>query len=392
MTKILTSTKKSTTSPNRSVFSYKSASLIIFWVIAWLLGNLQRFTSLGQLPIIWYGHDAIIITAVLAWAVNNQNFIIQSLKSLLTKSQNFSNWWWHVGLFFLVGGFAHGALIGENWWWGVLYLSRLNLYAAFIWLIVTVWWPASFGQIKNFSSTQQLNSNSLVQIITLIAAVLGYLQLWLIPDTRFLAVFGWDDHYFRFTLSRASWLAWLIAASLTLFAQWRYRAPQLPSTSLTITISLAVLATLILAWPKPTGEGGNLARTSTSQSRQTTLTQTLSQMSIIDWTIGRGLFVPTHLPATATVNKLPTTATQSDNLIIQIIWGTGLLGLGWIITTSIGLLKNWEPVQVIGLTPLTAVLVHAQFNNTLWQPFIWMLVCLISFNYLAAKKTQLKTN
>lgn len=72
--------------------------------------------------------------------------------------------------------------------YGLLYLIRLFSYVYFF---VYAW-----NFVKRKTSNRQLLLNSLL-LMSVFSALFGWIQFYLIPDTRALYFLGWDDHFLR---------------------------------------------------------------------------------------------------------------------------------------------------------------------------------------------------
>lgn len=171
---------------------------------------------------------------------------------------------------------------------------------------------------------------------------LAVLQYLFVPDTRFLWLMGWDDHYYRMigtlfdpgltgillvltlivtysfrdylkkwrpgwvpivflliavllcssvfvTFSRASYLSLITALLLLFYINYRGK---FAVKKLFLGLSLGLISTSIIyaVIPKPSGEGVRLLRTSTITARLVSAKDSLSSMKGSDWIIGQGLF------------------------------------------------------------------------------------------------------
>lgn len=268
-------------------------------------------------------------------------------------------------------------------------------------------------------------------------SIWGIIQYLVVPDTRFLHIFGWDDHYYRligpvFDPNYAGMIAviglwtWQEITTLlsthTLFIKYKLGITTFVHltllTALTMTFSrsswLAVLASLIISFiftdskkglrrslaraffwitamivcylllPKPTGEGVDLARTASVTARTSLSQQLVHSWSWHEWIVGRGLFnVRPDIDnlAIARLEGIPNTSRQPDNIFVQII---GSLGVGGSLILLLLLIKSYKsiPLSTQELPLLVAWLTHAQFNNSLFQPHLWILLV----SYVVANK------
>ncbi|MBP7740780.1 O-antigen ligase family protein [Candidatus Woesebacteria bacterium] len=265
----------------------------------------------------------------------------------------------------------------------------------------------------------------------LIILALGLLQITLISDTRFLAIFGWDDHYNRListifdpgftgiiliityfyflslrksifhmkslvtgnllellmtlvffwsialTYSRASYLSLLVGLITFAFINKK--------NTLKYLIASAIFVLMIIITPKPGGEGVNLARTSTIDARTSTIEYELKKTKPQTILIGNGLF-----SAQNSLEKHPFIRSHSripDNFLVNIFLSTGIFGFILAIILIIKwLIKTIKIDQELGIAIL-ATLVHSQFNNSMLQSF----VLLILLGGIASIKTKVKT-
>ncbi|MBU0974705.1 hypothetical protein KKD03_03325 [Patescibacteria group bacterium] len=251
----------------------------------------------------------------------------------------------------------------------------------------------------------------------LIILLIGFLQLATIKDTRFLAVLGWDDHLNRListifdpgftgiilvisllyfyslktigknfkilgnnivsilitlsfflgialTFSRATYLA-LVVALLTLGIIKK-------KTFTTSFLKIIIFIAIVFLIPKPGGEGVDLARTSTITARTSVLQYEISIIAPKTLFIGNGLFSEQN---SLEKNKfIPSHSRMPDNFLINLLLSTGLTGTG----IAIYILIKWV-VKISKLDPelsvaILATLIHAQFNNSAFQPFVLLMV------------------
>ena len=295
-----------------------------------------------------------------------------------------------------IGGIAAGAVAGRIALRGWLYLGRLALYLIFILLI---------RQNKHIRYTPKVGFT----VVGLLIAVWGLLQYVFMPDTRWLSVFGWDNHYYRLigTMFDPAFTGMLLVIGFGLW-QWpalSARIKQLVQLIIAIAIAatfsrasyiaLLVLSSLqvmtgklklsffMILWlvfavslfflPKPGGEGVNLARLSTGEARLMNAQQNLVKLDGLEWVWGRGLF---NSDATQTY-QTPSHAQLPDSLPILLLNSLGLGGLLLTALVFIKWFKRWWQVKPAWTSLLIAVLVHSLFNNTFLQPFVFLALWLI---------------
>ncbi|MEX0895983.1 MAG: hypothetical protein WDZ94_03520 [Patescibacteria group bacterium] len=287
----------------------------------------------------------------------------------------------------------------------LLYLLRIAAYVLFLVLLA-----------------QQLSKQFFLLPLVLISlgyyAWLGILQFTFLPDVRFLSALGWDDHYFRmvgtlfdpnFTGSLLLILFWGLVAGRKLLAPWLWKGVLvlivlLVSVTYSRASYLALLCSgiyylwhiklqhvkrwviagaslvtmLAISWiiiPKPGGEGVHLLRTSSILARIEHTWKPLLELTPIEWAIGTGLFV----------NPAANQIWVPDNIGILLVAGTGLVGL--MLTLLLG--YHWWRVlrnQVALAAVWIAIFVHAQFNNTLLEPFHMLYLGIVTIALWAGKK------
>lgn len=284
-----------------------------------------------------------------------------------------------------------------------LYLGRVLYYLIFL---------ATVSQVF----TKKKGSLIIFSVIVGVGMmVLGLAQYWLLPDTRYLFAYGWDEHYFRligplldpnYTGLVLVTTFWVILSLKKHFSSWVLIGTGLSiGTALVLTYSrasfLAFLISLIVygvannkkltsAWkksllgvigavllgigvlllaPKPGGEGIDLLRTTSIYARVTTSIEFLETLQPWQWLIGAGFYTrPIDIHSATSHARVP------DNLEVLIVFSTGF---GGVVLLAL-LLKKYQhrcrqfSPQLWGI--LTAVLVHAQFNNSVFEPFVLLIV------------------
>lgn len=390
------------------------------WLI-WSGVGIIALTTLGQL-IRWqltanlavYLQDIFIAL----WLVVFSRLERDRTQAFISRAKSLFHWPWIVGVFWLGLGWIlvivdqHTALPLLR---AALYILRLLVSFSFAWLLAELW-P------KNFS---RLFTTTIIGFGSLIG-IWGLLQYYIVPDTRFLKTFGWDDHYYRListlfdpgfsglilvitiialiflswakpqpqrvqlakqwfqcvclivltaglllTYSRASFVALGVALAWVGYRVWRQNHPwKLGLVALVLAVMLGGLPFL----PHPTGEGVDLTRTSTINSRLDTNRLALRQLTVTQWWLGSGLFAA---KSPTTQNELPDHAQLPDNLLVTLLTGLGLGGL--LIWGKIGLkpaVQAWLQAPTWLQAMWLAVLSHSLFNNSLFQPHIWLLLSL----------------
>lgn len=374
--------------------------LCLFFV-CFSFGQLGR-VELGQATI--YLHDFIIIT----WVTIKFNDIWKNLKISFSINS-------HTLLLLFITWVLLGmgiAYFQTHLITPFLYLARISLYIFFI--------------ISLFSRNQ--NFRLIVKILLISSGVymacFGLLQYLLIPDSRYLWLFGWDEHYYRLigslldpnlsgmlyiligwlivsvrqilpkplaillilllltaivlTYSRATYISLTISA-IVYFINTSKKSFSFKKLGLTILIIIAICL-VYLAAPKPGGDGVNLLRTTSIKARLETTQLYFSHMKPYQWLLGSGLY--SSLPSTSITSH----AQVPDNLLALLIVQTGVIGTSLVLLLCAQAFKHivlWEKeVQAA----LVAILIHAQFNNSLLEPFILLTLGIMILSQTHSKK------
>lgn len=319
---------------------------------------------------------------------------------------------------------------------GLLYLIRFDTIIAF--------GVGAFSLLKsNVFTKQEVNQTLTVSLIA--TATLGFAQYFLFPDTRQLVLLGWDDHYYRMigTIFDPGFLGIILAISSLLFLSqlanqqtslsqrlmslWlklaNYPLSQLPSNLATyasfLLFTLALLLTYsrasyvafavgvmlialsqrsiralliiplfaasIFLLPRPGGEGVNLARTASIHARIESNQQAVNTFSATNILFGQGWY---HTKANKPVTimngeEIPNHSSAPENSFIFIFSSLGIVGLAFWLGMLGSLFLLVGPTSSEG-TLLVAVGVHALFSNTLFHPFVLILLAVITAKKLAS--------
>lgn len=238
------------------------------------------------------------------------------------------------------------------------------------------------------------NFAGMALVLTLLATISLHRHMpksWLISLLILLVV------CIALTFSRSSYLALAVALGCTLclrqvLSGWRWQEKSVLGGILVVSFA----ATLLLA-PKPGGEGVKLLRTSSVRARATATQEYVTELQ--PWTIvlGSGLFVrpeevqqdvapftpqPEATPPLSVFftaqpdGELPNHAQVPDNILITLISGIGIIGT--VGTVALGLIFLYElgRRETIAAVALISTIVHSQFNNTLFEPFIFQYLML----------------
>jgi hypothetical protein len=371
------------------------------------LGQLQRIQLNNQVAV--YAHDILLGVWCVSAIIFDHHFYKWLLNFFSFKKDRF--WIPLIFLLWMLIGIGAAFLRHDLILAAILYLLRLGLYGAFALLLM------SYVQQKILTASQILWG---ICGESILIAYFGFLQYFLIPDTRWLYFLGWDDHYYRListifdpgftglilllgilvaqvalsskwqlkmvatfflevalllTYSRASYLALISVGVLAVAYFWHH---QNRSQIKMIIVNGLVFGCGFLLLPHPGGEGVRLDRTSTITARTSQVTAVLASMKPVDWLIGKGLFVTGQTTAQrVAVYDQPNHAHIADNWLVFIFSGTGVIG-GFIFLFCLGqvLVNFWQRNVWLGLA-LIAVLIHSLFNASLVYPFVVIfLACL----------------
>lgn len=378
----------------------ESIFLSIFFV-CFVLGQLGRITI--QPEIVMYPHDLLIVVWLL-WHLPQLFPLLKSVVRWLPSHPLILTTivWLVLGLIW--GQWHHFDLRS------LLILCRVCAYVLF---------AASVGLVfKN----QRVLLRSVLVIAGNCMLWLGLLQYLLLPDTRFLSILGWDDHYFRLvgplfdpnfmgmfivlmmiftasiqwllpkkaqyllqsyyagllalTYSRASYATAGMTAFLLLSTPYPFKKWRIGERFSLGIVTVIVFATVLYLAPKPGGEGVRLLRTASISARQNTATQTVQRLTSVDLIIGQGMFANPIAALQPTATNLPYHAQVPDNLLLLLLSGTGIIGTILVLSSLvywIGWLAAKETALAIALG---VTILHAQFNNTLFEPFICLFLLL----------------
>jgi len=290
----------------------------------------------------------------------------------------------------------------QLWIPGIAKVIRLGAYV--LWAILVI------GRVKKTAIQTNL--------IAFFASYswLSIIQLLLMRDLRWLAIFGWDDHLNRVIGPlfdpNFSGVIFVIGALVSLFL-YATKATKLPKKIplflfftqimlLFFTFSrsgyLAILGGLIWLFPllfsrkklprvnpkmiaisfftliftgisfillqQGGGAGTTLTRTFSAVARYQADAAYLTQMdSFGELLFGKGMF-------NRAISIGQGTAQQPNNFVVNLIWGTGTLGITlisatiWYFRSFIEKMNSWQLAIVVSL------LIHALFNASLFHPVV----------------------
>ena len=371
-----------------------------------VLGQLLRFEPLPNIAL--YPHDLLIGVFLL---VNSKIFIKKSVSKWRTRA--FYNR--HRQLIWLIGwlgltGVLKLLISGQPTY--LLYLARYFFYGTFLYLfsLFIQLKPIKF-KVTRIRPTVVLFAQHLPLFFGLVALAMFVIQ----PDMRFFRSLGWDDHYYRLTgtlldpnytgiilaigalitikttffpsltmtkhkllqffestallitltltYSRSSWLAFTFGLIIFLIAMKKGWDLNLPKVALIFTLIVTIMFSTFALAPKPGGEGVNLKRVYSLESRQLFDQQWLNSESVRPLNLVLG---PSQAPKSNTHARLP------NNLFITIFAWSGPIGVLLFLGVLIELVYKNRRLPIF-LGTLVALLVFAQFNS-ITEPFVILII------------------
>lgn len=292
---------------------------------------------------------------------------------------------------------------------GMFYLARISAYLLFYLSLASI--------VRHKSGYKEKLQKALVWggVANL---ALGLAQYLLIPDTRWIAQFGWDPHYFRLigshldpaftgillvffvllvlgrvwgrevvvsywafallgitaiaaTFSRASYVSLVIGMAIMYIVR---------RSIITLILLLAFFVIVVVILPKPGGEGVRLERSSTISLRLENYQKTLeiaSQKPLFG--VGFNLIKYSKND----VSKSHSAAGASSSLLF-VLATTGIVGFLIFLSVlhKIGVqgcsLVNTDSGLVLFASSL-ALFIHSFFNNSLFYPWVigWIAILLV---------------
>lgn len=384
-----------------------------------------QLTRQSTNDLIWYASDILVIV----WLTIHYKLIPVFLKNVLMFMKN------HPLTWVLVAWSALTLVIGiitTEQIRPVFLILRLCTYLVFA------------GTVAEAFVHQRPLLRALLLLTGVSIAWLGLLQYFLMPDTRFLMVLGWDDHYFRMigtmldpnflgilfvltsliaisltsrvrrsvlltilsllaicialTYSRSSYVAYALALVLTICipssVPFRSVAEKLGTS---VLLGLVFIIALTIA-PKPGGEGVKLLRTASVEARVFSSASYLTSQNSWLTFFGNGLFikplnkvtadnsisepidqapdVTVFFSAAGDITNPPNHSQTSDNLIVTLFSGLGIFGTLASLACFLIIIHDLSKREMIAAIGFVSVLMHAQFNNTLFEPFIFQYLLL----------------
>lgn len=290
---------------------------------------------------------------------------------------------------------------------GMMYLARLVLYLV-------------FARAVQVLLRDKLLPKALFPWIPLfwgcVIALVGWAQYLFIPDTRGLALLGWDNHYLRLisTFFDPGFTGILLACCALLF-QLRlgkigksvqsklYVVGYLVVTSaLLLTYSrasfvaygvgclflalrkrkvrhlvlLGVFAMSMLLLPRPKSEGTRLERTASITARLQTFTTATNTPNVMRFLVGNGWYAAK--PITSRVENgvsIPSHASAPENSYLFVYHALGIIGLALVTWAVVGTLKSVKGTSFFVV--FFAISAHALFTNTFLYPFVLFFVGIV---------------
>lgn len=342
------------------------------------LGQLVRIQLTESLAI--YPHDMFIGLFTFLWGIRllikrRQPYTDSVINSLVVLSL------W-LGVTLLINSTRFGSTFG------ILYYLR--------WLLLMSLYPT----VKDLSQEGVVfKLPQLLTFVSLVQLVLGLGQYSFFPDSRFLYSFGWDDHLNRligayfdpgFTglllLLSFIWIAyrkklsWLGPVYITAILLTYSRASILALVmvlfmSLAIKTSfkrslgyLVLLPLLFFMLPRQSGEGVNLSRTYSVESR---IDSSVSSLEVFAQNplIGIGFNNYRNLLPTSQTEK-PSHTSAPDNSYVFLLATSGVVGLGLFIYFLLCVWRKDDRSGEIVKLSILAISAHSFFNNSWFYAFI----------------------
>ena len=359
--------------------------LLIALILSLGFGQLLRF-EIGPVPI--YLHDVLVVLILL----NNlrTRIVARDYRPRIGNLQ--------LPLLLLGLGLATGWLVAL----GTFPLASLGI--PFLYTLRLLAYLTLYLAVRR---TPYAVSPTYFLLSGLVAATIGYVQYFLLPDMRWAQYLGWDDHLYRLTLPHFDPTftgVMLGLALLTAFSSSgatrnsllliRYSACMLPAllltyarsvwVSLVVTIisfniskqkylrlgfGICILVVSVFLLPQKTGEGTNLLRTFSITSR---VSHDVAIIRDLNWRLVTGVGFNTFGIPARSAKGYPLHATGPNNSYLAILATMGLSGLiGWgLLLYRLYQSSSHRPVLIF-------LLLTACFNNVLLYPFALLYILLL---------------
>lgn len=299
-----------------------------------------------------------------------------------------------------------------------LSLNTREYLVSSLYMIRWIFYAGLFFAVLNQSDEFKNKIKYFLPLVGFVCAILGIIQYFVLPDTRFISDYGWDPHYYRLigtfldpgflglilvfsliiltidlfarknrfkqaiwiliylalalTYSRGSYLAYLTAMS---FISWKQKAVNF------FIFVLIVGAITIFLLPRPGGESTRLERDSTIRLRITSWQHALIVASEHP-VLGIGFNAYRYAQRqygfmNNNVWEVSNGAPGADSSLLFILATTGMVGLLVYLYLGVKLIRLSRDNIIIYAT-IIALLVHSWFQNSLFYPWImgWMWILL----------------
>lgn len=415
-----------------------------------IFGQLTRITLSSQIA--FYFHDFLILIFLLSFFLYqlfyfyfHHHLALTSsfFQSLLIKIKTLSNrrqqalFFLTFGLILLLFTSAATSLLS------FLYALRFFAYLTFIFVVASL-------DLFTQSEWQKIWLTFFLSLATC-----GLFQYFFFPDTRFLENFGWDDHYYRligtwfdpvftalslvfgllylffffsvtkrsfwqlvlfsfilgsaliFTYSRSAFLALFLAVVFYFFHRFAPQKNNNQSKSLikkplakktlffiSLILFFAIVFFAFSAYLHPS-DSTNLFRTNSINLRWQTFISQVQSFSWRTWIVGDGFFASrSSVKNYFNFSIAKKTAPFSDNLFLLLVSFFGVpVTLIFAVFTFRFCCFCWRYFPPLFYF-LLVLLVVAQFNQTIFQPFIFLTFGLLlsSGTFTLSKTKSLETN
>lgn len=379
---------------NLSLINLSKVFFIIFCSL-FFLGQFQRLELLG-LPA-FYIHD-VILGLWAGWIViTHQKQVVNFISKFRIKKYKVE----FILVAWIILGWVVAWMVGGLDMRFVFYVLRFLTYS-FIFFSIN-----KFKLIKK----EFLRSGYFLTGFGLLLG--GFLQYLFVPDTRFLIIWGWDEHFYRLigTQFDPNFMGILLVLLFINFYDFKFKSKFfwikkrinlkyfllfLLLVGISLSFSRAsflsffvalvlraglkfknylwaiLLLILIVFTPKPGGEGVDLMRTASITARITSSQKAVLNLNSYQYILGAGLFANDQNDLIPTDLTTPDHAYLSDNLILSIFNATGIVGLSLFLFLGAKCLRLLYFKNKVAFLSVVAVLVHSMFNNTLFQPFVFL--------------------
>jgi O-antigen ligase len=296
---------------------------------------------------------------------------------------------------------------------GASYFFRIVTYINFYFVIWNLF------EKKHLSNKAQ----SWLEVVGITIVFLGFLQYIFMPDLGILSIYGWDPHIYRLTGSfldtgfagilivffillnfsreKYSWQTWILSGFGILALALTYsRASYLAYIAGLLAIyivrrniklligGIVLLLVLIPLLPKPSGEGVNLARTSTINFRFESYKHALEvagQNPLFG--VGYNLYRYTQ------DNQRSHGASGTDSSLLLVFATSGIVGLllflqiSWKIFMT-AWLKRGSTLGLCLFASLIALGIHSLFDNSLFYPWVMGWIFLLFASVSTVRKSS----